>query len=114
MPVVFLRIFAATLLVTWHSHYHMAMILLPPLLPALLNGEIPFHRLTRWVFLPPLVQFIALTLSLLFPNTNLFVPYHDLNSLFTGLAMMGTTAAFFWNGSRPAIAQQAVAPGDSG
>ncbi len=113
MPVVLLRIFTATLLVTWHSHYHMAMILLPPLLPALLNREIPFHRLTWWVFLPPLIQFVSLALSLLFPASDLFVPYNGLNSLFTGLAMMGTTAAFLWNTPHPPFTRPSAAPGDS-
>lgn len=93
-PHVLLRIFVATLLVTWHAHYHMAMILLPQLWIGLAKEHLPFRRLLGWIFLPPLVQFFGMMLSLL--GVVGFVPYEGLNSLLTGLVMMGTTAAFLF------------------
>lgn len=93
-PQVLLHVFVATLLVTWHAHYHMAMILLPPLWIGLAKGRLPFRRLLWWVFLPPLVQFLGMVLSLL--GVVGLVPYEGANSLLTGLAMMGTTTAFLF------------------
>ncbi|MEJ5240679.1 MAG: glycosyltransferase family 87 protein [Anaerolineales bacterium] len=90
-----LRIFAATLLVTWHAHYHMAMILLPLLLAVLSQEALSVRFLAWWVFLPPFVQFLGMSAGILTRTANLF-PYEGLNSLLTGLAMMGTTAAFLW------------------
>lgn len=88
-----LRIFAATLIVTWHAHYHMAMILLPLLLAVLAQETLSFRPLLWWVFLPPLVQFLGMSAGIFTGIINL-LPYEGTNSLLTGLAMMGTTAAF--------------------
>ncbi|MFO3795904.1 MAG: glycosyltransferase 87 family protein [Anaerolineales bacterium] len=112
LPQVLLRVLVATLLVTWHAHYHMAMILLPSLWIGLGKGHIPFRRLLWWVFLPPLVQFFGMVLSLL--GVANLVPYEGSNSLLTGLAMMGTTAAFLFPMQGDIAALKGVDAGLSG
>ncbi len=90
-----LGIFATTLLVTWHAHYHMAMVLLPLLLVALLTGCLAFRFVLWWVFLPPLVQFLSFVGGVL-SHPGAIHPYTGLNSFLTGSAMMGTTALFLF------------------
>ncbi len=52
--------FAATGLATWHSHAHMAVILIPALLYLYLKNELPEKLFSLWVFLPPLLYLIGL------------------------------------------------------
>lgn len=53
--VAWLGILAATLLITWHAHIHMAMILIPPLLYIYQAKILPHRVLACWVFLPAFV-----------------------------------------------------------
>jgi hypothetical protein len=48
----FLGIMAATCLFAWHSHIHMAMILIPPLVYLKGQNQLPDKILNYWVFLP--------------------------------------------------------------
>jgi hypothetical protein len=56
--------FAATCLVAWHSHVHMAMILIPPLVYLhLRHPEMPRGALTWWVFFPASVYVARLMMA---------------------------------------------------
>ena len=56
--------FAATGLVAWHSHVHMAMILIPPLMYAYIrHRETLGHGLEWWIFLPASVYAARLLLA---------------------------------------------------
>lgn len=55
-----LGIFATTLVITWHSHHHMALVLIPLLLYVTVNNLFPENMLFLWVVLPPLAWVIAL------------------------------------------------------
>lgn len=55
-----LGIFATTLVITWHSHHHMALVLIPLLLYVTVNNLFPENILFLWVVLPPLAWVIAL------------------------------------------------------
>jgi hypothetical protein len=58
--------FAATGLVAWHSHVHMAMILIPPLMYAYLkHGETLGQGLEWWIFFPASVYASRLLLAAL-------------------------------------------------
>ena len=48
---------AATAAVTWHSHLHMTMIILPPLIYLAAQDRIPFKLIYSWVFAPPVIAF---------------------------------------------------------
>lgn len=48
-----LPLMAATSLVAWHTHIHMAAILIPPLLHQARSGRLPYHFLALWAILPP-------------------------------------------------------------
>lgn len=52
--------FAATGLATWHSHVHMAVILIPALLFLYLKDELPEKLASLWIFLPVLLHIIGL------------------------------------------------------
>lgn len=54
---VLLGTLAATGAFTWHSHIHMEMILLPPLVYLSVRGILPRKVLDLWVFVPPVVLF---------------------------------------------------------
>lgn len=56
-----LPLLAATCAVAWHSHIHMAVILIPPLLRQVTSGQIPRSLLALWSLLPPAVYFLAIT-----------------------------------------------------
>jgi hypothetical protein len=63
-PVALVGTLAATGAVAWHSHVHMAMIMIPPLAYLhLKHRELLRARLEWWVFLPAGVNFIRLMLA---------------------------------------------------
>lgn len=56
-----LPLLAATCAVAWHSHLHMAAILIPPMLRQLTIGRFSRSLFVLWVFLPPIAYFLAIT-----------------------------------------------------
>ncbi len=56
---------AATCAVTWHSHLHMMIILIPPLLYLLLRGYLPMALMDVWLFLMPALMLVGLVLDLM-------------------------------------------------
>jgi hypothetical protein len=51
-------IFAATLSITWHSHFHTALILIPFILFLLINNNFKLRLYSAWVLIPIAVQFL--------------------------------------------------------
>ena len=60
-----LGIFSATLAITWHSHQHMAMILIPFLFTLLRQGAFPIKLFKAWVYIPPLIYFAVIPIATL-------------------------------------------------
>ncbi len=58
MVIAILAIFAATNLITWHAHFHMLIILIPPMLFLLIKDQFNMKFFLLWVFLPILVEFL--------------------------------------------------------
>ncbi len=58
--VIFTGTLAATLIVTWHSHIHMAMVLLPGILLLLSNKVFPGKIFKGWLFGLPLTLLLIL------------------------------------------------------
>jgi hypothetical protein len=58
-PIGILGILAATTAVAWHSHIHMAMILIPPMLLLHQAGILPPRALYYWVFVPSVLFLLA-------------------------------------------------------
>ena len=50
-----LGVFTATLAITWHSHYHMAMVMIPFLIYALDHKLLPEKYILSWSYITPLV-----------------------------------------------------------
>ena len=50
-------VFTATLAITWHSHYHMALVLIPFLIYAFLYDLIPEKIIFLWVIVTPIAWF---------------------------------------------------------
>jgi hypothetical protein len=55
-----LFLLAATSLVTWHSHIHMAAILIPPFLRQVSTRQMPPHLFVLWTMLPPAIYFLGI------------------------------------------------------
>ncbi|MDW8103321.1 MAG: glycosyltransferase family 87 protein, partial [Anaerolineae bacterium] len=55
---------AGTMAFTWHSHYHTAMLLLPPLIS--LAGVMPSRLMRAWVLAPPVTLFMVYVTGALF------------------------------------------------
>lgn len=55
-------IFAATLAMTWHSHFHTTLILIPFIL-YFLNNNFPKNLYSIWVFIPVVIQFLLFVLT---------------------------------------------------
>ncbi len=83
---IFTGTLAATLVVTWHSHIHMAMVLLPAILLLLSNKIFPEKLFDGWLYGLPLAL-LLLFYPLLFTD---IIPYKPL-ALLTCLVM------FFFN-----------------
>lgn len=60
-----LGVFSATLAITWHSHYHMAMVLIPFLIYALVHKLLPRKIIMSWVSVTPTV-FLGIFLTEVF------------------------------------------------
>lgn len=54
--LVMFGILASTCAVTWHSHTHMAMVLIPFIMFAAMQGDLSGRLLDGWVFVTPLVM----------------------------------------------------------
>lgn len=61
-----LGIFSATLIFTWHSHYHMALVLLPFFVFALIHKLVREEIVFFWVILTPTVLFGVKCFSLIY------------------------------------------------
>ena len=57
--IALLGIFAATCVVTWHTHLHMSIILIPPMLYLIMKNRFNKNLFLIWVFVPNLIQFIG-------------------------------------------------------
>jgi hypothetical protein len=60
-----LGVFSATLAITWHSHYYMAMVLIPFLIYASINKMLPEKIIFLWGIVTPVVLFGMLIVDLL-------------------------------------------------
>jgi len=65
--IVYMGVLAATCAMTWHSHVHMAMIIIPFLIYGFLNEKIPIYLIHIWVFIP-LLMLLILGLILISKN----------------------------------------------
>jgi hypothetical protein len=63
--IITLGIFSATLAVTWHSHYHMAVVLIPFLIYCSISQMLTKKVVLFWAIGTPVI-FIAMTIILLF------------------------------------------------
>jgi len=63
--VVMLGVFSATIAITWHSHYYMAMVLIPFLLYALVYKLISQKTILLWVIVTPITMFLMDFIGLL-------------------------------------------------
>jgi hypothetical protein len=57
-----LGIMSATVTIAWHSHIHMAMVLLPPMILLLEARILPARALYYWIFLPSFLYVLAVFL----------------------------------------------------
>ena len=85
--VIMLGVYSATLAVTWHAHYHMAMVLIPFLIYASANKLLPGKISFLWVILTPIAWFGVLVIgaiTLYFAKINIFA-YQEPVIAFSGL-----------------------------
>lgn len=73
-----LGVFAATLAITWHSHYHMAMVLIPFLIYASLHKLLPEKIIFLWGIVSPVAWFGILIIDLfVFVVTKMNTPTYE-------------------------------------
>jgi hypothetical protein len=63
--MIMLGVFSATLVVTWHSHFHMAMMLIPFLIYCSLSQMLSQKIVFFWVIAPPLILIASSIIVLL-------------------------------------------------
>ena len=64
--IAILGVMAATTLVAWHSHVHMAVILIPPLLALAVVPQLPVGRVVGvWIWLPAVLSVLRIFLAAL-------------------------------------------------
>lgn len=82
-----LGVFTATLAITWHSHYHMAMVLIPFLVYALVNKLLPEKIILLWGITAPIVFLGTLIIEVFFFGLLRINPIyvHMIAIAFTGL-----------------------------
>jgi len=78
--IAMLGVFSATLAITWHSHQHMAMVLIPFLVYASLNKLLPEKILLLWAIVTPVVMF---GMAMIGP----FTEYLDMVIAFSGFTL---------------------------
>jgi hypothetical protein len=61
--LIIFALFAATCAVTWHSHVHMAVVLIPFIVYAAGSGMLHERLLYSWVFIPPLLMFVTIIIE---------------------------------------------------
>jgi len=66
--------FAATLMVTWHSHIHMGMLLIPAIALGIASGEISDRVLNIWLFLLPIALLATFIIGLVTHNPQVLMP----------------------------------------
>lgn len=71
--LVMMGIFAATCIFTWHSHIHMAMILIPFFVYGISNRSMQSYLVDAWVFTAPAM--LLLILSIITLTTDNIGPY---------------------------------------
>lgn len=101
--MIMLGVFSATLAITWHSHYHMAMILIPFLIYALLNKLLLEKIITLWAIVTPVAWLVILIIEILFLDmTNINIS--NINGIIIGflgfifnLVILISTLQFIYN-----------------
>jgi len=79
-------VFSATLAITWHSHYHMAMVLIPFLVYASIKKIMPETVIFLWGITTPVVFFGILIFVLFFP---LLINFNTGNQITIVIAFLG-------------------------
>ena len=60
-----LGVLSATLAMTWHSHFHMAMVIIPFLIYASIHKQLPDKPVFLWGIVTPIIRFGLLIIALL-------------------------------------------------
>jgi hypothetical protein len=63
--ILILGTLAATNLITWHSHLHMLMLMLPLLIYLITQNQLPYRQVLFFVLAPPIMLIIIFILALL-------------------------------------------------
>ena len=82
-PIVLLGLMASTAAVTWHSHIHMMLVLLPPIAYLAAQNRIPPKIINFWTFGPPIMLMLSY-FCLLLVKFN-FLPEFGYEGFFLGL-----------------------------
>ena len=102
-------IFSATLAITWHSHQHMALILVPFFLHFLQESSIPAKLFKAWVFVPFFTYVAAILIGILI-FLHLFPMVDGYGGLMTGTCMLLFNLFFVYRAmkmkqGKPSLAQ---------
>lgn len=83
-----LGVFTATLAITWHSHYHMTIVMIPFLLYVFVHKLLPEKYILSWCYVTPLVYLSLLLFNIFFALIKINLGIINLNILgFTGMIL---------------------------
>lgn len=95
--IIFLGTLAATGAVTWHSHVHMAMILIPPMIYLLEKNLLSNKILNHWVLLPACIYVLVIVLASLVQASVLSSDLDPLLNFLRGVVEFGLNLfLLFW------------------
>jgi hypothetical protein len=92
-------IFSATLAVTWHSHIHMAMILIPFLFILIQQDALPVNLFKAWAFIPYLI-YISVILILILNVWGVLPEINALGGIMIGTCMLTFNLLFLYKAYR--------------
>ena len=82
--LIVFALFAATCTVTWHSHVHMAMVLIPFIVYIKTAGYLQDRLLYSWVLIPPLLMIITLVIEVILQMVSI-PPIYKMIAFVSGL-----------------------------
>ena len=88
-------IFSASLAITWHSHQHMSLILIPFLFHFLQDGSISTKLFRAWIFAPIFSYVAAIPIGILI-FLNLLPMLNGIGSFITGTCMLSFNMLFVY------------------
>jgi hypothetical protein len=85
--IVLLGSLSATMILTWHSHIHMEMIIIPPLIYLYAKEYLPESILNSWLLIPVVSLMVGLLIFSLLTPLELGIPISEVSIIFISFSI---------------------------